>query len=124
LEYLVSFIKLGGKINGNCKLILESKVHFEQIALPDYQNSPRCTSGGKEVKAVKVLGIEFPDELKVKRLPFSFLETHDVAYAFLNFIPDGIPFLSEFRPLIFQQRTFHKRLLFIKPNKKRRNKVR
>jgi len=103
---------------------LESKVPFEQIASPDYQNSPRCTSGGKEVKAVKVLGIEFPDELKVKRLPFSFLETHDVAYAFLNFIPDGIPFLSEFRPLIFQQRTFHKRLLFIKPNEERRNKAR
>jgi len=92
LEYPVSFIKLGGKINGNCKLILESKVPFEQIALPDYQNSPRCTSGGKEVEAVKVLGTEFSDDLKVKRLPFSFLETQDVVYAFLNFIPDGIPF--------------------------------
>ena len=44
------------------------------------------------MEAVKVLGTEFSDELKVKRLPFSFLETQDVAYAFLNFIPDGIPF--------------------------------
>ena len=47
------------------------------------------------MEAVKVLGTEFSDELKVKRLPFSFLETQDVASAFLNFIPDGIPFFYQ-----------------------------
>ena len=62
----------------------------------------------KKFKTVEAIWTKIFDKLKVNMFSLSFLKANNITSTLCDFIPNGIPFnfLSEFRPLTFQQRTF------------------
>ena len=87
----------------------------EQRTIPNGDQTPRGSPGGKKFKIGKFGGgAEFFYVRDVKIFSLSFLKANNITARLINFISKSNPFFPELIPLIFQFKIFQIILLSIK----------
>jgi hypothetical protein len=74
-------------------IILKNSGAPKRTAFPDNNGSARSPHRWDEIKAIKRRGTEFANEIEIKLIAFSLLETDNITKTFSYSISDRVPFL-------------------------------